>query len=485
MKSFIAAATALVPFSAIAQIDGDEHWFYDYPNLSAEPFVFETIGDYIYAGGLFLTVGGAPDAKDFARWNLTTETWEAIPDFGANDVGGVWAIHAGDEGSVFIGGNFSAAGGFETRGVARLNPSTLTWSALRERNRDDGQENGPTNGRVRAIEQIGDWIYVGGEFTGPPGTPTAEKYIRRYNLATEVWELSVGGGLTSVVWSLVELPDGSLLAGGDFPGGLARFDGTSWSIFAGGVDRVDNSGIQALVREIQLGPDGSLYIGGEFNRAGSAAVRVGNIAKIDPAGNWDTLGGGFDDAFIFNGSSNAQGVFGLRVGADGRIFAGGDFDADVDRVNRDLRHVAVWDGTAWNNLGSGVGFSDTQNVNCLTLGPDGDVYVGGLFGKGFNTASARFGFARWDAGFDFTDYIPGALAASRTGEALPVEGGLVEVTAVLRDLTTYVMESGDLDGTWTEVTGSSIEGAAGRRRGFNFTQRERRFYRFRPVSTSL
>ena len=478
MKSFIVAATAFVPFSALAQIDGDEHWHYDYPNLSAEPFAFETIGDRLYAGGLFLTVGGAPDAKDLAYFSYRTETWSALPDFGGNDTGGVWAIHGGDDGSVYVGGNFSSAGGFVTRGVARLDPRTETWTPLRDLNLSGGQENGPTNGRVYAIEQIGDWVYVGGEFTGPSGTPTSQKYIRRFNIATDTWDLDVGAGLTADVRALLELPDGSLLAGGIFPGGIARWDGANWTTYAGGVSRTDGS--SPIVRDLKRGADGSVYVGGRFDRVGATNTEAGSVGRILSDGSWDTMAGGFDENFIQNGVAVADGVFEIAVSGE-TVYAGGDFDANKNRVNRGLNQTAMWTGTEWTNMGSGLGSSATQNINCIALGPDGSLYAGGAFGKGFNTSSARFGFARWNEGIDFAGYVAGAYQASRTMRVIQEPENIVKVQAELLPDVRYQMQGTTDLVDWVDVF-DPLTGEAGFLDGYRIRQNfDAAFYRFRPI----
>ncbi len=73
-----------------------------------------------------------------------------------------------------------------------------------------------------------------------------------------------------------------------------------------------------------------------------------------------------------DGSVNA-----LAVGPDGSLYAGGEFDY-VDGVS--AQRIARWDGSEWHPLGSGLGGSVFPAVHALAFGPDDSLYAGGNFG---------------------------------------------------------------------------------------------------------
>jgi hypothetical protein len=406
-------------FPALAQLPDDVHWFYDYAGgPRPEPFTMERQGRFLYTGGGFLSLESRNEGKNLARFDLETEYWEALPGLSPELNGNVRALHAADDGLLYIGGNFSTAAGVPSSRVIAYDSSSNTFTGLVDEDytlASTGQENGPTNGDVRGIVKIGNLLYVGGFFSGPPGSPSDEKSIRSFDLETRTWSklgsgLQGPGGILAQVWDLAALPDGTLLAGGSFAEGLARWDGNTWSAYGGGV------GGDGIVRAIEVAEDGTVYIGGSFDEVGAGGNRRTDVlfaASYDPdSDTWDDMAGGFDEMYIQSNGTDFEsgGVYDLVLAPNGDLYAGGDFQANPDRSETNLDHVALWDGSgSWKPLGSGVGTTGSQIVNCLGIGLNGDLYVGGTFSEGFrNASSANTQVARWDRNVDFTDYIPGA-----------------------------------------------------------------------------
>jgi|GEM_PF-1593386 len=471
-----------------AQLPDDSHWFYEYGGPSPEPFTFALAGHHLYMGGLFLNVEGDTQKKNLTRFNLLTEAWERVPGISNAFNGGVWCLHMGDDGFLYVGGNFSQVGGVAASGVARLDLSTGSWQALNDPSPSlvtPGQANGPTNGRVLAVVKSGQDVYVGGEFTGPAGSPVNEKYIRRFRLDTRDWE-RVGGGLDLDVRALKTAANGDILAGGQFTGRLARFNGTSWNVVGGGVAGTSPGG--GIIRAIQTAPDGTIYIAGDFDtvNASGAGVAVRDVAALRPNGTWNALAGGFDAQYIqSNGTTfNSDGVFALALDASGVLYAGGDFDASVGRTVLNLRHVARWDGTgSWKSLGSGVGTTGSQIVNCLAMGLKNDLYAGGVFNIGWGTlGAAAKNFARWMPARDFTGYIPGA-ADNTTSEISRADAANTRTLLLqTRPGTSYLIESSTDLKTWSTVQGSTLVGN-GNLQGFDLpSTAPQRQYRFRATS---
>ena len=134
------------------------------------------------------------------------------------------------------------------------------------------------------------------------------------------------------------------------------------------------------VHALAFGPDGSLYVAGNFAMAGGAVVN--HIARWDGStSSWHSLGSGM------GGTIYTPEVYALAVGPDGSLYAGGSFwTAGGVTVN----YIARWDGTAWHALGAGM---DTA-VSALAVAPDGTLYAGGYFTTAGGVAAHRI--ARWD-----------------------------------------------------------------------------------------
>jgi len=387
----------LLPLSLPAQLVSDQHWFYDYPQMSPEPFAFATTDTHLYAGGLFLRTDGVNNGKNLARFSFATETWEQVPGAAQGADGRIDVIYKADDGRLYLGGNFRNIGNISTSGIASFDPATGTWERLFDPNGNltvRSWDDGPRDGRTLAIVKSGNFIYAGGNFANS-SSPDNERFILRYNLTTSAWG-PVGNGTGGRVDDLEVLPNGDILAATRNDAGLMRWNGSSWSTFAGGI------GGSGIARRIKVHPDGRVFIAGNFDQIGPANLATSFVAAYNPANNsWSDLDGGFDQSYIqSNGTTTmADGVSDMVIDAAGNVFVGGDFQANDTRTNVNLNHVAMWNDTGkWRALGSGLGSSGTQNVNCLALGPNQDLYAGGTYSIGWlKSKSASTQFARWDS----------------------------------------------------------------------------------------
>lgn len=151
-----------------------------------------------------------------------------------------------------------------------------------------------------------------------------------------------------LVWALAT--DGTTLyAAGNFPGGVARWDGTAWSVVGGGVD---GAGRALALRE------GVLYLGGAFSTAGGQPAK--NIAAWDGTA-WSALGSGMD---------GEVGAIALTTDA---VYAAISYQSSV---TFESQYVAQWDGGMWSNLGKGVKWPG----NVYALAQNGaNLFVGGEF----------------------------------------------------------------------------------------------------------
>jgi hypothetical protein len=125
-------------------------------------------------------------------------------------------------------------------------------------------------------------------------------------------------------------------------------------------------------RVFALAVSGSnVYAGGEFIQAGG--MDAFNIAMWDGT-TWSPLGTG-----LANGTDTR--VFALAVSGS-NLYAGGQFtQAGGSSANR----IAMWDGSAWSALGSGA---DNEIYGLAASGSD--LFVGGYFGQAGGKSSMHF-----------------------------------------------------------------------------------------------
>lgn len=190
----------------------------------------------LYAAGSFTNIGGTA-ATRIARWNGSS--WAAVGS-GAN--ASIVTMKVGPDGNLYIGGLFTTVNGGAAVRVAKYNYST--WSAF---------GSGPVPTTIHAIEIGKDGsVYAGGD---------GGEYIQRWN--GSAW-VSMGGGLNDVLYDLLMMPNGTLLAAGSFTtaGGatvscVALWNGAGWYAMSG----ISGSSAIALALDAQ----GNAYVFGNLN----------------------------------------------------------------------------------------------------------------------------------------------------------------------------------------------------------------------------
>jgi hypothetical protein len=183
-----------------------------------------------------------------------------------------------------------------------------------------------------------------------------------------------------------------LIAGGDFTtvGGvsasrIARWNGTTWQPLGSGMS-INYPYVTAYVYALTLYND-ELIAGGQFNAGGSAS----DIARWNGA-SWQALDGGIpphgmcpcDGSFVLCGTVFALTEYNDELAAGGFFTGAGGMSAN---------HIAAWDGTSWQALGTGMAGHCPQ-VSALTVYNGELIAGGGLFDSagGVSTGS----IARWD-----------------------------------------------------------------------------------------
>ena len=302
--------------------------------------------------------------------------WETL---GSGVNGAVRAVAVASNGDIYVGGDFTTAGGVTVNRIARWDGTT--WHALDDGTGNPGVSVASSTGdpivRALAIAGNGD-LYVGGDFVNAGGVSTVNRIARWDGTSWNALGAGVGGSVTStegpIVRALAIAGNGDLYVGGDFvdAGGvsnvnrIARWNGASWSALTVGVG--------ARVRALAInGTD--LYVGGDFTSAGGVP-NVNRIARWNTSlSTWNTLGTG----------TNAV-VSSLAVdGSD--LYAGGTFTA---AGGAPANRVARWDGVSWSALDSGV----DSFVQALAVDSSGNLYAGGNFTAAGGAPANRV--ARWD-----------------------------------------------------------------------------------------
>ena len=122
----------------------------------------------LYAGGWF-TIAGGTAANQIARWDLGTDLWVPLDcGMGGHDSPlGVHALVSGSDGSLYTGGRYNTAGAVGTNNVARWVETTSSWHGLGSGNGMDSEVYALTIGQDGAL-------FAGGVFTAAGGRrPTA------------------------------------------------------------------------------------------------------------------------------------------------------------------------------------------------------------------------------------------------------------------------------------------------------------------------
>ncbi|HEU4419548.1 MAG TPA: hypothetical protein VFT55_11460, partial [Planctomycetota bacterium] len=160
-------------------------------------------GDLV-AGGRFTTAGGV-SANYIARWKGTS--WSTLGP-GLSIIPSAlppFALAVLPNGDLVAGGYFTAAGGVSANNIARWNGTS--WSAL-----GSGLSGGAFGSPVRALAVLpnGDLV-AGGEFTTAGGV--GANYVARWN--GTIWS-AVGSGMNGYAYALTTLRNGDVVAGGGF-----------------------------------------------------------------------------------------------------------------------------------------------------------------------------------------------------------------------------------------------------------------------------
>lgn len=342
--------------------------------------------------------------------------FEFNPGQGANAP--VLAVALQADGRILLGGEFTRVDGILLNHLARLHTDGYLDSFL-----TPGEG---TDGPVHAIAvQLDGRILLGGDFTEFRGQPVS-CVVRLKADGTHDPDFNPGGGASAVVRVIQVAPDGTVLLGGDFQrvGGATRLhlarlnpDGSLTPGFSADVG--------GRVRAIALQPDGRILIGGDFTTVGGVERR--GVARL-------LENGLLDDSFVPGTGANGP-VHALALQDSGRIVLGGDFTTINDVARRRLARLLP-DGTLDGSFDPSL--TADRTVHALGLQPDGKILLAGAFTQ--LGGVSRAGYARLnpdgglDTGFDIgtgANDVVRALAV-QSDTALVIGGDFTTINDVPR-----------------------------------------------------
>ncbi|MGE4071000.1 MAG: hypothetical protein AB7E72_07480 [Lysobacterales bacterium] len=283
------------------------------------------------AGGIFTTAGGIA-VNGIGRWNGVS--WSAL---GSGLNGSVSSIAAIDD-ELVVCGSFNRAGGVLVNGIARWNGHR--WADMGADFRD-----------CSTTTVLGGVLYASGNLNSIPWT------VARWTGSSWV---AVGSGFDQPV-SALAVYNGSLVAGGNFRTFdtrqiryVAQWDGSEWQSIG--------TGLPGWVMELAV-HQGELIASGLF-----------------------TYGSGGTTSRVAHWNGSSWGPLGALNRAEALVDVDGELYAGTTGTNGGVMH---WTGGAWVPVGGG-----TDGIVYSAFGWQGQLYVGGVFGRAGNTAANRA--ARWN-----------------------------------------------------------------------------------------
>ncbi len=386
--------------------------------VSAQVSALAVVGNAVYAGGQFRYAtysAGMFTVNYIAKWQ--NSAWSGLSGSATGVGSSVNALAAAGT-NLWVGGGFVSAGGKTANGLARWD-GRAWWPTGTATNRG-------LNGTVRAFGCKATDIYVGGAFADAGGK-SANNIVRWDGSNWTALGQGVAGGVLAPEVDAITFAGTDLVAGGYFTtagsltaSNIARWDGTNWYPLGNGTSAALS--YQPYVRSIAVS-DTNIYIGGTFGYADG--LPVDHVAKWDGS-SWSALGSGLGDSVyalamvgdvLFAGGSlpylerwtGSSWVVDRTVdnnimalcAAGSNLYVAGAFTLGV------AKRIALWDGTSWLPLGSGL----DGTVRAL-LWNGHDLYAGGVFTTAGGLPAQHI--AKWDG----TSWSPLGSGLNGTVQAL-------------------------------------------------------------------
>ena len=176
------------------------------PSITGTVATIALSGTDVFVGGFFTNAGGVSGANNIARWNSANNTWNLLG--AANAINAPVYTIAISGTDVYVGGNFTNAGGNpDADYIARWNSVNNTWNPVGAAN--------AINAAVQDIKVSGGNVYIGGNFTNAGGNSAAD-YLVRWDGAQWTALISGTAGVFGPVFALAVPSSDDVYAGGVF-----------------------------------------------------------------------------------------------------------------------------------------------------------------------------------------------------------------------------------------------------------------------------
>ncbi len=388
-------------------------------NLIVETFAVQSDGKVLIGGIFSSNTGTAP--RGIARLNTdgTVDTsFVATADINES----IQSISIRPDNKIIIGGPFKKINGVTKNNLALLNlDGTLdnTFGASFS-----------NNANVRRIfQQIDGSLLIGGDFTAVNGNSrdNLARLDAAGNLDTTFQQNFAGFGLVNDV---AKTSDGKILVAGSFDRVNGFFtdkiakinqNGMVDSAFSvNSVTTVVSGGLgTSSIVETEIQPDGKIIIGGNFNTINGVS-RIA-LARLNSDGSLDST---------FDAGTGPNNTFTLEIAAlaDGKILIGGTFSL-YNGVERKafarLNADGSLDTSFLGNLNSGI--SNAADVEAILVDANGKIFIGGSFLSVNGTSINNIAKLNSDGSLDltFTPPIPSGISASIRSLALQPDGKLL------------------------------------------------------------
>lgn len=322
-------------------------------------------------------------------------------------VGGIATMAQQADGKFIIAGVFDTIDAEVYNGIARLNNDGTIDPTFQIGNGFDGDV-------TTLVIQPDGKIIVAGYFTHYDGI-ACNNIVRLNNDGTHDGSFATGTGFDNIVFCLALLPDGKILAGGDF----SYYNGIDAYFLA----RLNSNGTHdasfPLIPELNntvvklhtYGQD-KMLVAGNFTYFDNVPCQ--GLARMNMDGTYDSS---FDVGTGFDGS-----VWEVAVQSDGKIIAGGPFVA-FNGVSQGNIARLLSNGQLDESYYSGTGFDGLVTV--IGVQEDDKIVVGGMFST-FN-GTVRNGITRIhpsgniDASFNVGtgfDEFPSCVLIESNGKAV-------------------------------------------------------------------
>lgn len=298
---------------------------------------YDSVTNYLYAGGLFQSLGSGQPILNIARWD--GNTWDSL------DTGVQGAVRSiiSYNGELYVGGQIVKFGNVFTNGVAKWDGNQ--WQSIVSIT-DNGQF-----GKVFDLAVLNNELYIAGEFDNLNGMPA--NGVAKFDGQT--WNTFPTIDQNGVAYC-VALYNGELYVGGDFNAGsglndIVKWNGLSWVTVGGGF-----SGSNTAVNDLIV-YNGELYVGGWFK---TTYGDPGNHIVSWNGTGWNSLQGGTQP-----GNVTCMHIFKNELYIGGQLSSAGTIPVD---------YISKWNGTNW--LNTGGNFDNT--VLSFTSSPN-ELFIGGGF----------------------------------------------------------------------------------------------------------